>query len=156
MTEEITAETVRGWIDDDLVGNVERIPDQSAEFNYTIEISNLLIHVVRKRSGGPLLIGQEIEYGEEIRSEIREMTESNRNELIARIRETLTAVPVVYGFHDERGANVRFRDMHRIFLEHRIYEGNITQHALMNGLVDVWKVMRYVDDIVGLISAVRE
>lgn len=84
------------------------------------------------------------------------MTESDRNELVARIRETLTAVPVVYGFHDEHGANVRFRDMHRIFLEYRIYDGNITQHALMNGLVDVWKVMRYVDDIVGLISAVEE
>lgn len=156
MTEEITGETVRRWIDDDLVGTVEQVPDESAEFNYTVEISNLLVHVVRKRPGGPLIIGQEIEYGEEIRSEIRAMTESDRNELVARIRETLTAVPVVYGFHDEHGTNVRFGDMHRIFLEHRIYDGNITQHTLMNGLVDVWKVMRYVDDIVGLISAVEE
>ena len=155
MTDRVDAERVRSWIDDDLVNAVERVPDQAAEFNYTVEMSNILLHVIRREPGGPLLIGQQLEYGEEIRSRIQSMSERDRNDLLARIRETLTASPCVYGFHDRQGNNVRFQDMSRIFLEHRIYPGAIDQHALMTGLVGVWKAMRYLDDVVTLIDSVE-
>jgi hypothetical protein len=156
VTEELSPETVRGWIDQDLVNRVEQYPDEMAEFNFTVEISNLLLHVIRRKPDGPILIGQEIEYDDEIRSQIRALSESSRNELVARIRETLTASPVVYGFHDKQGSNVRFQEMQRIFVEYRIYPDTLSQHTLMNGLIDVWKVLRYVDDIVTLIDAVEE
>lgn len=155
MTSDIDATRVRTWIDDDLVANVDRVPDEAAEFNFTVELSNILIHVVRRDPNGPLLVGQQIEYGDEIQSRIREMSQSDRNDLVARIRETLTSVPVIYGFHDEDGNNVMFEDMYRVFLEHRIYPGGVDQQALMSGLVDVWKAMRYLDDIVTLIDSVE-
>lgn len=156
MDDQITADTVREWIDDDLVDTVEKYPDEAAEFNFTIEISNLLVHVLRRQPGGPILIGQEVEYGAEIRSDIQNLSESSRNELVARVRETLNASPVIYGFHDEQGTNVRFEELQRIFVEQRIYSDALGQHALMMGLIDTWKVLRYVDDIVTLIDAVKE
>ncbi|MFB6160456.1 MAG: DUF2299 family protein [Haloferacaceae archaeon] len=155
MDEPITAERIREWIDDDLVDEVQQVPDEAAEFNLTVEMSNVLVHVIRRDPDGPVLIGQQIEYGEEIRSRIGGLAESERNDLVARIRETLTGVPVVYGFQDERGANVRFGDVHRILLEHRIYPDGLSQDALMTGLVEVWKAMRYLDDIVALLDAVE-
>jgi hypothetical protein len=155
MAKPINAEQVRSWIDDELVEDVDRIPDDAAEFNFTIEMSNILIHIIRRQPEGPLLIGQQIEYDDEIRSRIRKLSEAEQNDLVARIRETLTTVPVVYGFHDEHDNNVRFRDMYRIFLEHRIYPDAMDQHTLMSGLVDVWKAMRYLDDIMALIDSVE-
>lgn len=156
MPAAIDAERVRAWIDDDLVTDVERVPDEAAEFNFTVELSNILVHVIRREPGGPLVIGQQIEYGEELRSRIQGMAAADRTEMLARIRETLTATPGVYGFHDEHGNNVPFREVYRIFLEYRIYPGEIDQHALMTGLVDVWKAMRYLDDIVTLVESVRD
>ena len=156
MTREITADKIRRWIDDDLVTDVERIPDEAAEFNLAVEVSNILIHVVQRYPGGPLLIGQQIEYGDEIRSRIQNLSEREQSEVVARVRETLTAVPVIYGFHDRQGNNVRFVELNRIFLEHRIYPGTISQQSLMAGLVDVWKAMRYLDDLVTLIDAVED
>jgi len=155
VSRDIDAERVRTWIDDDLVGSVERVPDEAAEFNLAVEISNLLLHVVRRDPEGPLLVGQQIEYGADIRSRIQEMAEADRNDLVARIRETLTGVPVVYGFHDERGANVRFAELSRIFIEHRLYPDAASQQTLMEGLVAVWKAMRYLDDIVTLVDSVE-
>ena len=155
MGKSIDSAQVRDWIDNELVGNVEQIPDEAAEFNFAIEMSEMLIHIIKRRQDGPLLIGQQIEYDDEIRSRVRSLSEADRNDLVARIRETLTTVPVVYGFHDEHGNNVRFGDMYRIFLEYRIYPGAMSQHVLMQGLVDVWKAMRYLDDIVALIDSVE-
>jgi len=155
MTDAVDAERVRAWIDEDLVTDVERVPDEAAEFNFVVDLSNILVHVIRREPGGPLLIGQQIEYGQELRSRIQSMDPDDRTELLARIRETLTATPGVYGFHDQHGNNVPFRDVHRIFLEYRIYPGAIDQHAVMTGLVDVWKAMRYLDDIVTLIESVE-
>lgn len=155
MSENVNSEEIRRWIDDDLVEAVERIPDDVAEFNFAVEMSNILIHVLRRDPGGPVLIGQEIEYDEDIGTRIRGLSEGERATLVARIREALAAAPVVYGFYDERGNNVRFQDMNRMFLEFRLYPDALTQHTLMAGLVDVWKAMRYVDDIVGLINSVE-
>lgn len=155
MTENVDADRVRAWIDDDLVNSVERVPDEAAEFNFAVEMSNIVLHVIRRNPGGPLLIGQQIEYGEEIRSRIQAMSDADRNDLLARIRETLTATPGIYGFHDEHGTNVTFENVYMIFLEHRIYPNETSQHALMTGLVGVWKALRYLDDIVTLIESVQ-
>lgn len=155
MTADVTAETIRAWIDDDLVDAVDTHPDPSAEFNYTIDMSNLLIHVIRREPDGPVMIGQEIEYGEEIRDRIQAMDDGDRNELVGRVRETMNEAPVIYGFRNPQGQNVVFREMSRIFIEHRIYPDGLSQNTLMTGLVDVWKAMRYLDDIVTLIDAVE-
>jgi len=155
MTAGTDVNRIRDWIDGDLVTNVERIQDEAAEFNLTIEISNILVHIIRRHPDGPLLLGQQIEYGTDIQSHIQAMSDPDRSELIMRIRETLTSIPVVYGFHDMNGKNVRFQNMYRVFLEHRIYPNSIDQQTLMNGLIDVWKAMRYLDDLVTLIDAVE-
>ena len=155
MSADVTAEQIRAWIDDDLVEAVDTHPDPSAEFNFTVNMSNLLIHVIRRQPDGPVLVGQEIEYGEEIRERIQTMDEGDRDELVARVRETMTEVPVIYGFRNPQGENVVFRDMSRIFLESRIYPDELSQDTLMTRLVDVWKAMRYLDDIVTLMNAVE-
>jgi hypothetical protein len=155
MSRSIDAEQVRRWIDDDLVDSVERIPDERAEFNFGIELSNILVHVVRRQPDGPLVLGQQIEYDDGIRSRFRELSDADRNDLVARLREVLTTSSVVYGFHDERGANVRFEDVHRIFVEHRIYADALGQHVLMSALIDIWKVVRYLDDLPTLIGSVE-
>ncbi|WP_265110821.1 DUF2299 family protein [Halosolutus halophilus] len=156
METPIKQEQVLAWIDDDLVESSELIADEAAEFNVLVEMSNIYIHIIRRKPDGPLLIGQQIEYDDGIRSRIQELSEAARSDLISRIRETLTATPVVYGFHDRNGNNVHFAEVHRIFLEHRIYPGSIDQQTLMNGLIEVWKVMRYLDDIFTLIESVEQ
>lgn len=156
MSETIDAEQIRRWIDDDLVEAVEPVPDEAAEFNFVVEMSNILIHVIRCQPTAPVIIGQQIEYGEDIRVRIQNLSEATRNDLVARVRELLTEVPVVYGFHDQQGNNVQFQDMNQIFLEYRIYPDAMSQHTLMRGLVDVWKAMRYLDDIVTLIDSVEQ
>lgn len=155
MADRINATTVREWLDDDLVQTVERTGDPAAEFNLLLEMSNLTIHVIRRRPDGPVLVGQEIAYDEEIRTRIQQLPSTDRDELVARVRETLTAVPVVYGFTDADGVNVPFQELHHIFLECRIYSDELTQGRLMERLVDVWKAMRYLDDLVRLIDAVK-
>lgn len=154
MANRITAKTVRDWLDDDLVQTVERTEDQAAEFNFLLTMSNLNIHVLRRRPDGPVLIGQEIAYDEEIRTRIQQLSSTDRDELVARIRETLTTVPVVYGFTNADGVNVPFQELHHIFLECRIYPDQLSQGRLMDRLIDVWKAMRYLDDIVRLIDVV--
>lgn len=155
MPDRITATTIYEWLDDDLVQTVERTDDPAAEFNLLLEMSNLTIHIIRRRSDGPILVGQEIAYDEEIRTRIQQLPSTDRDELVARVRETLTAVPVVYGFTDADGVNVPFQELHHIFLECRIYPDELTQGRLMGRLVDVWKAMRYLDDLVRLIDAVE-
>lgn len=155
MVKQITEETLREWIDDELVAKVERTSDPAAEFNLLLEMSNLNIHVIRRRSDGPVLIGQEIAYDEGIQTRIQQLSAEDRNELIARIRETLTTVPVIYGFTDADGMNVQFQDLDHIFLECRIYPDELSQGQLMARLIDVWKAMRYLDDLVGLLEAVE-
>jgi hypothetical protein len=154
MSDAIDATQVRDWIDDELVDDVDSYPDADAEFNFVVDMSNILIHVIRREPDGPLLVGQQIEYGDDIRSHITDLRDADRQALLVRIRETLTGVPVVYGFQDETGTNVRFEEMSHVFLEHRIYPGNISQESLMSGLVAVWKAMRYLDDIIALIDSV--
>ena len=153
MTEEVDAATVRGWIDDDLVTDVEQLPDEAAAFNLVVDLSNILVHVIRRDPGGPLLIGQQIEYDEGIRDQLQALPPDRRADLLGRVRETLTATPGVYGFQDLRGNNVRFEELSRVFLEHRIYPVAIDQQAVMAGLVGVWKALRYLDDLPTLIDA---
>lgn len=155
MPDKIDAAQIRTWIDAELVEHIEEVPDADAGFNLAVEMSNIVIHVIRRQPDGPILIGQQIEYGENIRRRIQNLSDADRNALVTRIRETLTAVPVVYGFQDRSGANVRFEEMSHIFLEHRIYPGELTQTSLMNGLVAVWKALRYLDDIVALLDSVE-
>ena len=155
MSDIIDAEQIRTWIDNELVDEADSFSDPGAEFNFVVDMSNILLHVVRREPDGPILVGQQIEYDDEIQSRIRDLPTGDRQALLVRIRETLTTVPVVYGFQDETGANVRFEEMSHIFLEHRIYPGAIDQEALMTGLIDVWKAMRYLDDIVALIDSVE-
>lgn len=155
MADRITEDTVREWVDRELVESIDTMPDPQAEFNVLVEMSNIMIHIIQREPGGPILIGQEIEYDDGIRSRIQELSESDRAELVSRIRETLTTVPVVYGFTDETGTNVRFEELQRIFLECRIYPGHIDQQTVMARLVDVWKAMRYLDDIVTIMDAIE-
>ena len=155
MPTPIDVERVRSWIDTDLVENVDRIEDDAAEFNFTVEMSNIVLHVLRRRPDGPLLIGQQIEYGEGIRSRIRGLSDADRSELVTRIRETLATAPVIYGFHDEAGANVRFEEVVRIFIECRVYPDGVSQDRVMTRLVDVWKAMRYLDDVESVIDSVE-
>lgn len=154
-TPEVTPEQIHDWIDSELVESIDVHPDASAAFNYTVDMSNLVIHVLRRQPGGPVLIGQEIVYDEEIQRRVGDLDPAVRNELVARVRETLTEVPVIYGFRNEEGQNVVFGDMSRIFLEYRIYPDGLSQHELNRGLVDVWKAMRYLDDLPTLLDAVE-
>lgn len=121
--------------------------DDSAEFNYAVQMSNMVLNVIRRQPDGPVHIGQEIEYGDDFRRRIRKMDELDRNDLVARIRETLSPLPVIYGFRGETGGNVRFNEMQRIFIEYRIYADGLSQHEFMSGLIGVWKAMRYLDDL---------
>jgi len=147
---------VREWLDQDLVEDVERVPDEAAEFNFVIRISGLFVHVVKRQQGGPLIIGQEIEFDDEIQARIRGLSDVEASELVARIREALMETPLIYGFRDENGANVAFRDVHNILLEYRLYAAEANQQSLMQGLIDVWKSLRYLDDIVSLIQSVEK
>ena len=153
MTQSLDSEQIRAWLDDELVSSVEEIPDEAAVFNVAVEMSNLVVHVVRRQPDGPLVVGQQIEYGPDIRERIQGMAPADRNDLVARIRETLTAAPVVYGFHDPQGTNVRFAEVHRVLVERRLYPDAAGRQTLMDALVEVWKTMRYLDDIVTLIEA---
>ena len=155
MDIQISEDRIRGWLDTDLIDSVERLSDSAAEFNILLEMSGLEIHVLRRRPDGPILVGQEIEYDEGIQNQIRGLSQMNRDEAVARIRETLTSVPVIYGFTNAEGENVPFEQMGRIFLESRIYPDQLSQGLLMERLLDIWKVMRYLDDLPRLLASIK-
>jgi hypothetical protein len=156
MSADVTPRRIQEWIDDDLVEDMGTVTDEHAMFNVLVDMSNIRIHVLRRDPDGPILVGQEIEYDEAIQDRIRELDESARNALLADVRETLTMSPVVYGFTDAEGQNVRFQDLNRIFVESRIYPDGLDQQMLMDRLVAVWKVLRYLDDLVTMIDALEE
>lgn len=57
-------------------------------------------------------------------------------------------MPVLYGFHDDQGNNVGFAVVvPRVLVEHRIHPETALQQALMDGLIEVWRTMRF-DDFV--------
>jgi hypothetical protein len=154
MTTDSSPDQILEWVDDELVDEIEEVPDASAEYNYAIEMSGLVIHIIKRDPEGSIQVGQEIEFDDKIRSRIQEMAEPRRDELVAQIRETLMETPILYGFQDIHGENVRFGEMDRIFLERRLY-GDIDQQALMDALIGVWKSLRYLDDIWRLIESVE-
>lgn len=154
MPREVEADQVVEWIDDDLVEDITQIEDESVEFNIAIQMSGILIHMIRRRPGGPVLVGQTIEFSEEIHSRIRDLSTTARSELVTRVRESLMELPAIYGFRDENDANVAFEEMQQIFIEYRVYPDEISQGRLMRGLIDVWKALRYLDDLPALIDAV--
>lgn len=155
MTDTIDADRVRTWIDDELVESVEPMPDEMAAFNLLVEISGMMIHIIRRQPNGPILIGQRIEYGESVRTRIQRLSEPDRDELVARVRESLIQTPGVYGFQDEHGLSVPLSEMRLIFIERRIYPQQADQQRLMDGLIGVWKAMRYLDDLPKLIESVE-
>lgn len=144
------ADEVVGWLDRDLV-DVERIDDPTAEFNIGIEVSGLVVHVVRRVSDGPLHVGQRIEFGDGVRSGIRELSDPARDELVARIREALMGEPLIYAFQDEHDQNVAFRDVTTILVERRLY-GQSSHQELMDAVITVWKALRYLDDLPRLVG----
>lgn len=152
---DIPADRARDWIDGDLVEDVERVPDEAATYNLVVRMSGIFIHVIKREPGGPLVVGQEMEFDDEIRDRIRGLPEADRGELVARVREALMEAPVVYGFRDDRDRNVAFDDVHHVFVEGRIYPDEATQQRLMDALVGVWKSLRYLDDIWTLMDAVE-
>lgn len=156
MARDIQSSQVRAWIDEDLVEEVEEVPDEMAVYNFTVRMSGMFIHVIKRGQEGPLIVGQQIEFDDQIRTRIREMDDASRGELLARIREALMEIPVIYGFQDENDQNVAFEELHHIFLEHRIYPDEADQQAVMDGLVSVWKGLRYLDDIWALMDAVEQ
>lgn len=144
------ADEVAAWLDRELV-EVERIDDPSAEFNIGIEVSGLVVHVVRRVSDGPLHVGQRIEFGDGVRSGIRELNDPARDELVARIREALMGEPLIYAFQDEHDQNVAFRDVKTILVERRLY-GQSSRQELMDAVITVWKALRYLDDLPRLVG----
>lgn len=155
MGTDIEPSRVREWIDEELVEEVEQVEDPMAEFNFTLRMSGIFLHVIKRQPGGPLIVGQQMEFDDEIRGRINELPGGERGELLARIREALMQVPVVYGFQNAADENVAFDEMHHIFVEHRIYPDEATQQAVMDGLIAVWKAMRYLDDIWSLMDGIE-
>jgi hypothetical protein len=151
----VTPEQVHEWIDTDLVEGVDPVTDEHAVFNFLVQMSGVFVHVVRREPGGPLIVGQDLEFDDRIRSRIGEMAPSKRGELLARIREALMADPVVYGFQNEGGESVAFEEVHHVFVERRLYPDAVTEGALMDALVGVWKAIRYLDDVWSLMDAIE-
>lgn len=154
MSNGISKATVREWIDDDLVAGVESITDEHAEFNLIVQLSGMMIHVIQRRDGGPLLVGQQIEFDDEIRQRLGALSPNERAELLGQIRRALMETGVVYGFRNQRGENVSFREMHHVFLERRVYPNSASQQVVMDALIEVWKTLRYLDDMPELIDRV--
>jgi hypothetical protein len=152
---ELTPERVHGWIDDDLVEGVDQVSDDHAVFNFLVQMSGVFVHVVRREPGGPLIVGQDLEFDDRIRSRIETMDPAKRGELLARVREALMSDPVVYGFQNERGESVAFEDVHHVFVERRLYPDAAAESTLMDALVGVWKAIRYLDDVWSLMNGIE-
>lgn len=154
MSNGISEATVREWIDDDLVAGVESMTDEHAEFNLVVQLSGIMVHLIRRRDGGPLLVGQQIEFDDEIRRRLGALSPDERAELLGRVRRALMETGIVYGFRNQRGENVSFEEMHHVFLERRVYPDSASQQAVMDALIEVWKTLRYLDDMPELIDRV--
>jgi hypothetical protein len=147
---EVSAQQVLSWLDEDLV-EAEEVEDRTAEFNVAARVSGIVVHVVKRKQGGALQVGQRIEFDERIREGIRAMDERERDDVVARVREALMSAPVIYAFQDEADENVAFRDVHSILVERRLY-GEPGPQELMDAVVDVWKALRYLDDLPRLVG----
>lgn len=137
---------VREWLDVDRLERVEEVPDRAAEFNVRVVFSGMSVHVVKNRPFGPVSVGGQVEITPDVRPAFRDLPAFDQYQLEARIREQLTAGPVLYYFLDETGDNVAFEDVHLIRLERLIYPDGASQHALMSAVFTVAKQLFFLDE----------
>ncbi|NHN48070.1 hypothetical protein G9464_10725 [Halostella sp. JP-L12] len=147
MTQDIDKQTVRNWIDDDLVQRIEDVTDGDEAYNYLVQVSGMNFHIGRVRGTGPISVASTIEFDPETVALLMER-EEKRRDLLTRFERVLTIAPGWYTFLDGAGnPGCNFTEMRSIRLEYRIYPDGASQHALMNGLIDMANALVFLRDV---------
>jgi hypothetical protein len=146
MSADVEFGQVRALVDDAHFESVEQVPDDTAAFNLRLVYSGMPVHVVKPQPGGPLVVGGQVELDEELLSAFRSLSEFDRRQLRARIREQLTPGPALYYFLDETDANVAFENLHHVRIERFVYPDGLTQDALMAAVFAVAKKLFYLQE----------
>lgn len=141
MSADVTPGQVRAWLDDAVLETVEQVADGTAAFNFRTVYAGTPVHVVKPRPGGPIVVGGQVAVEED--RALGDLPEFDRRQLRARIRERLTAGPVLYYFLDDAGNNVAFRDLEQVRIEQYVYPDAAGQHALMTAVFEVAKRLFY-------------
>lgn len=152
MSSDIPFGDIEGWIDDSIVEDVEQVPDADADYNFAVTFSGMPIHVVSPHGeDGIMIAGQAVPSGD-VKEVFRELSENDRDHLLARIQETLNDSRGVYRFQTADGADCGFGDLHHIRIEHRIYPDGASQHELMNSIFDVAKSLLFLQESISTLT----
>lgn len=153
MTTVPDRETVRNWIDRDIVQQIEEVSDPGEEFNYLVQLSGMNFHVGKAAESGSLSIASTIEFDPETLALLMAEQDTRRT-LLTHFENVLTTAPGWYTFVDaDGGMGCTFREMRSIRLEYRIYPDGATQHELMTGLIDMANALVFLRDMITEMAA---
>lgn len=135
VSDEIIHKLMQAWIDADLVESVELFTDETAVFDFLLEMSNLQIHVLCRDHNGPVSLDQQLSHDHDIRNGTRSLSGTDHSDLISRIKDALMMTLIIYSFYDQWGTSIHFSQLHRVFLNRYTRPGAVTQHNVMNSLI---------------------
>lgn len=148
MAVHLNRERVEEWIDEDIVEYVEEISDEGSLFNYLVQMSGLNFHIGQTTPDGPLSIASTVQFDPQTLELLIER-DTERKDLLTQFENALTAAPGWYTFIGGDGnPGCNFQQMQSIRLEYRIYPDGASQHALMNGLIDMANAVVFLRDTV--------
>lgn len=126
---------IRDWLDPDVVERVQSQSDGNV-FNLNVVISGLNVTVLKPREDGPVAIIARMTPGPEALASLIDRR-SDRQHLQNLLGSVFTNSPGAYNFLDSDGNPCGFDELHTLEIHYRIYPNELSQHSLMNGLLDI-------------------
>lgn len=150
MTERITVEQVRAWLDPNVVGDVTETSESTTEFNLELEVSQMPLHVIKADRSGPIRIVGKCGFDTDRVAALLE-DDRRQRELFSQLSPVLVSVPGFYTFMDAEGTRCEFADLQTIQFEQRRYPDGLSRHELMSDVIAIAKGMRHVQNVVAVV-----
>lgn len=126
---------IREWLDQDVVERIQPQQDGNV-FNLNVVISELNITIVQPREDGPVVIISRMTPGPEALANLIDR-KADRQHLQNLLGSVFTNTPGAYNFLDENGNACEFDELYTLEVHYRIYPDGLSQHSLMNALMDI-------------------
>lgn len=133
MSEE--EDEIRELLDPDVVEKVQSLDDGNV-FNLNIVVSGLNINIMQHQPEGPVVVISQITPGADTLANLIDR-DADRKHLQNLVGSVFTNTPGVYNFLDMDGNPCGFDEMHTLQIQYRIYQDALSEHTLMNGVMDI-------------------
>lgn len=124
-----------------VIASVEQVPDADADYNFLVrDEAGRSINVIRSHSDGPLLIGANLTFDQQVLDAIQR----NPDRFHVTVGSVLTSTPGAHSYTDEHGQSVPEDEFTTISLRHWIYPDGLSEHALNTAIIEFLETMAYI------------